>query len=587
MPTAPPTLTAAPTSPDRSDRATFAARAVALDDFTKNTQIPELQASLNNVYANSVEAADAAITCTALTSVAAAAANYKGLWSALTGALNMPASVSHNGNYWALNANLADVTAATPGVSGSWQALNIGAGGAAEVSSAVNVTLTAASYRVQNVEMTAADKSVIMPDATTLQTGGPLSVIKNKGALTYCVRDSASTLLAVVEPGQTASLYLANGSTSAGVWVVSGSEGVADAIYQATATAVNAVASTLVCVAMLTATTALAVWSVSGFMTAVVLTVSGNAVSVGTVFSSSVAVSGTSPRLRIAVMSASQVIVAYAGTTTYTNAVTLNISAGLVTNGTVLVVKTVVTDFVDVTALTATQALIIYKGTTNYGEVATLNVSGTTLTAGTPLVLMSGSVALPGTVAAISTTQAISTVVVSAIIAYSNLLTVSGTNVTAGATPSQTLMVNYGLAATRVSATQVLLSGTATTALVPHYVLLEVAGATVLARDIADAYGIENGNLGAITQISATKYLATREFKGGSGGVHSSTARAQVINLADSGLRVSGKSVSVKGSSVASANAPAVVASLSATKQLAVYHDTSGYIQARILEIAA
>lgn len=65
MPTAPPTLTAAPTSPDRADRATFAARAVALDDFTKNTQIPELQAALDNVYANSVEAQGSATAAAA------------------------------------------------------------------------------------------------------------------------------------------------------------------------------------------------------------------------------------------------------------------------------------------------------------------------------------------------------------------------------------------------------------------------------------------------------------------------------------------------------------------------------------------
>ena len=70
MPTAPPTLTAAPTSPDRADRATFAARAVALDDFTKNVQIPELQASLDNVYTNAVDAYNSASTATTQASTA-------------------------------------------------------------------------------------------------------------------------------------------------------------------------------------------------------------------------------------------------------------------------------------------------------------------------------------------------------------------------------------------------------------------------------------------------------------------------------------------------------------------------------------
>ena len=75
MPTSPPTLTAAPLSPDRADRATFSARAVALDDYTKNVQILELQASLNNVYANSVEAATAAATAIAQVSTATAQAD--------------------------------------------------------------------------------------------------------------------------------------------------------------------------------------------------------------------------------------------------------------------------------------------------------------------------------------------------------------------------------------------------------------------------------------------------------------------------------------------------------------------------------
>lgn len=55
-----------------------------------------------------------------------ASSNFKGNWSSLTGALNMPASVYHAGVYWQLTANLANVTTATPGVSGSWLSLQQG-----------------------------------------------------------------------------------------------------------------------------------------------------------------------------------------------------------------------------------------------------------------------------------------------------------------------------------------------------------------------------------------------------------------------------------------------------------------------------
>jgi hypothetical protein len=53
---------------------------------------------------------------------AVAAANYKGEWSTLAGALNIPASVSHNGVVYVLKANAANVAAITPGVSAQWLA---------------------------------------------------------------------------------------------------------------------------------------------------------------------------------------------------------------------------------------------------------------------------------------------------------------------------------------------------------------------------------------------------------------------------------------------------------------------------------
>ena len=47
-------------------------------------------------------------------------ANFKGAWSSLTGALNKPATVLHQGAYWVLLNNLADVTASQPGVTADW-----------------------------------------------------------------------------------------------------------------------------------------------------------------------------------------------------------------------------------------------------------------------------------------------------------------------------------------------------------------------------------------------------------------------------------------------------------------------------------
>lgn len=68
---------------------------------------------------NAAASATAALTSQNL---AAASADFKGAWSSLTGALNKPASVFHNGSFWALLNNLANVTTSTPSVTNTdWQ----------------------------------------------------------------------------------------------------------------------------------------------------------------------------------------------------------------------------------------------------------------------------------------------------------------------------------------------------------------------------------------------------------------------------------------------------------------------------------
>ncbi|HEV2612546.1 MAG TPA: hypothetical protein VGU61_19950 [Noviherbaspirillum sp.] len=73
-----------------------------------NTGMPDLESAANLVEGG-------------LPSIVAAA-NYKGLWSTLTGALAIPASTFHNGQFWQLLENVADVTAEVPGVSSKWAA---------------------------------------------------------------------------------------------------------------------------------------------------------------------------------------------------------------------------------------------------------------------------------------------------------------------------------------------------------------------------------------------------------------------------------------------------------------------------------
>jgi hypothetical protein len=94
-----------------------------------------------------------------------------------------------------------------------------GFSGATTTSSAVDITLTNTSTQVQSVEMTAADKAVILPDTTTMTTKGfPAFVIINTGVYAILLKDNGNSLLATVNPGTSAELTLIDNSTSNGVW---------------------------------------------------------------------------------------------------------------------------------------------------------------------------------------------------------------------------------------------------------------------------------------------------------------------------------------------------------------------------------
>lgn len=140
MPTSPPSISALPPAPDPNNRSTFNSLAypwsAALPTF--GTQVSAVAA---NVKANADEAAASATSAAGYVSTVAAsaaaaaqsvtdastqvsiaqgAAQNKGNWSALAGALAMPASVVHSGRVWVLRANLANVTTSEPGLTADW-----------------------------------------------------------------------------------------------------------------------------------------------------------------------------------------------------------------------------------------------------------------------------------------------------------------------------------------------------------------------------------------------------------------------------------------------------------------------------------
>lgn len=94
---------------------TDAAFDVACEQF-----VADLPAFAAHIDATGVAADAAAAVSSVASGAAVAAANFKGAWSSLAGALAIPASVSHAGTVWVLTVNVANVAAETPGVSSAW-----------------------------------------------------------------------------------------------------------------------------------------------------------------------------------------------------------------------------------------------------------------------------------------------------------------------------------------------------------------------------------------------------------------------------------------------------------------------------------
>ena len=87
-------------------------------DGTWVSTVNSTEVNINAKEASAVAAADtattAAETATTQAQIVQSAANFKGKWQDLSGALTVPSSVFHNGAYWMLLENIANVSANTP-----------------------------------------------------------------------------------------------------------------------------------------------------------------------------------------------------------------------------------------------------------------------------------------------------------------------------------------------------------------------------------------------------------------------------------------------------------------------------------------
>jgi hypothetical protein len=157
-------------------------------------------------------AADSAAAALVSEGLAAASADFKGNWSSLTGALNKPATVAHNGSFWALLNNLANVTASTPSLTNAnWQFIS---------GTQWQPTKTASfTVAINTMNSILATGSAVNATLTASATDGSFFVIANSAASTqtvmimnagYTIRNNRRSITSadniVLAAGQTAYL---------------------------------------------------------------------------------------------------------------------------------------------------------------------------------------------------------------------------------------------------------------------------------------------------------------------------------------------------------------------------------------------
>lgn len=460
-------LTPPPTAPSTSDPSTFDSRADAHVAWLA-TNVTELGALQTDVAAKQATASAAATTATTQAGLAttngaaqvalattqagnAATSATAAATSAEDAATNAGAAMWNVGTSYAIGA--AATSASTfrvyrrtiAGSGGSEPALDptnwtlAAKSGLAQVATATANTTLTNTPTLLDVTPAAAGVRIKMPDATTVQVGGPLHVIRNNGPTTIAVCNNTGAPVAFVPSGGAAVMYCTSTASVAGAWVV-GNQSYTPTTFTnlsvGTAAVINALAiSTQTSTTMLSPTKALVAYTDSVGGKAVVLDLSGTTITAGT----PVALGNTS-RMAVTTLTGTSVLCGYfdAGAT-LVKAVVFSISGNAITVNTALTITgtaMTVGYSTSICTLSATKAMFCLANSSQNLATVVLDVSGTTVTQGTVVILPTivvASVSPSTSVVTLSSTKAMVTYVNNAnTIVYALILDVSGSTVTQG-----------------------------------------------------------------------------------------------------------------------------------------------------------
>jgi hypothetical protein len=474
-----------------------------------NALATEAETNATTAEAAASNAVSSAASAAASETNAAAVANFKGEWSTLTGAINIPSSVLHNGMMYMLVSNLADVTASEPGVSSDWLVLN-GLGGGVSHEGSTDISLTLSSQRFQRIVMTTAGNAVFLPDPATLSDGPVVFMIVNAGEFDFDIKEISGDPVFIASKGVVifASLYT-------DTWNIVAFENLGSELFSGTPSVFESASALYMNVAALSATQALVTYRDGGnsdFGTACILDISGSTVTPGT---PAVFESASSVIMDVAALSATKALVVYrdVGNSNFGTACVLDVSGSTVTPGTPVVFESATTEYASIAVLSPSKVLVAYEddGNSYYGTACVLDISGSTVTPGTAVVFESATLTTHISATALSPTQALVVYRDGGNSDYGTacVLDVSGSTVTPGTPAVFESAITDSVTVTALSTTQALVvyrdvgnAGLGTAC------LLNISGSTVTPGTPV-VYGPQNMTYQTVTALSAAQAMVT------------------------------------------------------------------------------
>jgi hypothetical protein len=439
-----PSLTLPPDTPQRSDPATFPAKADAYVSWQADTNAPEMVATVtamnlavNEVNDNTVAALAHANNAYDFAVAASASAASVGLpWTAGTYAVgDMRYSPIDFATY---RCRVAGASATDPSADSVKWAPSVDIPGIGGVTITGNTTLTVTSDGAISVAPATPGLYVTLPVATTCREGGMLYSIYNAGDYDYGVKDSAGTQLGWVRPRTGAMIGLADNTTAAGVWAYYGLEklGITASYGNPTITAIS-----------------------SGAISAIELDSTrtcflfGGTTCYAIIYDASTQTWGTATSVRTSIASAKftgvksatdQVLVCTCDATTGFEAVTLTIAGTAITVNTgTKGTATLAGDIAEIGNVIAvsTSWVVAYGRATTVSAIRAITISGTTPTIGSESAQGVTAATAPNIYASGSIVR---TVNCDASSVYCKPFTVSGSSLSAG-TAASTTATNNGI----------------------------------------------------------------------------------------------------------------------------------------------